>query len=480
VRKSYVQYLLRRAGADNSLAFGFNDAQGKLAWDRGENHFTLTMLDGRSDLDRSSGIATLGVNAILDGRSHTSIAQLGHRWTPVDDTIIQSRFTWLRERATNTNLRTQPLNDTLYQEWIAQSDMQSGFGTSVPFAMGFSFRRQRDEGFLGRYRFTPATLLTRNDWRAHALRAGGYLQQGWQWRRVSFTAGSRFDGSSTPQPRTVSPHASFRAELPARLRLNAAWSHNVQYQPLSWLNATGFGNAALPPARAIHLVAGLEREWDSRLRLRVEAWQRDDRDLATQPLLDPRLLPNGQIFAPPNLPPFAASLRGRGRGMEVFLQRRSANRWNGWLSYGYARTIMRDSIAGLRYAADFDQRHTVNAYASYRLSSQWNLSLRHSYGSNFPVPAFVERRGEQWFLSRNRNSERLPSYQRSDVRLNKSIVRPAWTGVLFLEVINAWNRRNQIFDNFNGFNGRTSQANLAFTSLFPILPAAGLSVDWGR
>ena len=76
------------------------------------------------------------------------------------------------------------------------------------------------------------------------------------------------------------------------------------------------------------------------------------------------------------------------------LERRAANGLNGWLSYSWndSRT-MTDAAPdpAKSFPADFDQRHTVNAYVGYRWGGRTSLSARMRYGSNFPIVGYVGR-----------------------------------------------------------------------------------------
>jgi hypothetical protein len=486
VRKSYLQYLLQKANAIDSLAFGFLDAQAKLAYQiTPRQQWTLGFFNGASNLDRSQARATLGVNSILEGSYHFTNLQLGHRYVPNDRVLLSSKFAWLRERSDNRNPQQLPLQGGGYAEWVANSDAEYRWGPGGALRGGslrggLSLRRIHDDGFIARYIFNPLSLRRRDPWGATAIRGGGYVEQTWHKGILQLHAGARVDDSSNTQPQTVSPHSGLRLRLATGTQFFASWSQAVQYSPLSSLTIANLGNANLAPSRAIHAVAGIEQSLSSWMRLRVELFNRADRDLTVQPLADPRLLPNGQVFIPPVAARFESSVRGYARGFEIFLQRRSANRWNGWVSYAHLRTGMRDGITLARYVADTEQRHTINGYASYRISASVNLSARYSYGSNFPVPGFYVQRGSDFFLSRERNRARLPAYHRTDFRIDKQFERKRWRGVLFVELMNAANASNRAFDSYNGFNATTQRANLSFLNLFPIVPAAGWTMDWGR
>ena len=476
VRKSYLQYLLQKARAIDTLAFGFFDVQAKLGYNLSrKQHVTLALFDGVSDLDRSSARSSLGVNSILNGTYHLTNLQLGHRWTATERLLVTNKLAWIRERSSNRNVLDLPLSSAGYGEWVANTGVEW-----KTLRAGTSFRQIRDDGFEARYIFNPLSIRRRDPWNGNALRAGGYVEQAFTKGILSVSLGSRFDGSSTLQPASVSPHASARLRLGPSTQLISAWSQAVQYVPLSALLIANLGNAALLPSRAIHAVGGIEQALNATTRVRFEAYYRADRDLLAQPLADIRLLPNGQVFFPPAAARFENSVRGAARGFEVFLQKRSANRWNGWVSYGWSRSRMRDGITGARYDADFDQRHTVNGYGSYRLSPSVNLSVRYSYGSNFPIAGFFSQRNGQYFLSQERNAARLPVFSRADFRLNKQFERKKWRGVLFFEVMNLFNTNNRTFDSYNGYNTRTGVANISLLRLFPIVPGAGWMMDWGN
>ncbi len=480
VRKSYLQYLLQKARTIDTLAFGFFDVQSKLGYNlTSRQHLTLALFDGVSDLDRTGARDTLGINSILDATYHFTNLQLGHRWSATDRLLVSNKFAWIRERSDNRNVRQLPLASASYGEWVANTSLEWRWQNVNPLRIGSSFRQVKDDGFYARYNFTPLSLRRIDPWSGRALRAGGYVEQGFTKGFFSMTAGSRWDGSSSRQPASMSPHISARLRLGKATQLISAWSQAVQYVPLSALTIANLGNSFLLPSRAIHAVGGLEQALNTSTRIRVEAYYRADRDLLAQPLMDPRLLPNGQIFNPPAAARFENSVRGAARGFEVFLQRRSSNRWNGWVSYGWSRAQMRDGITGAHYSADFDQRHTVNSYLSYRLSPSVNLSVRYSYGSNFPIPGFFALRNAQYFLAQNKNEVRLPVFSRTDFRINKQFERKKWRGVLFVEVQNLFNTDNRTFDSFNGYNNRSGLANVSLLRLFPIVPAAGWMMDWG-
>ncbi len=480
-RKSYLQYLIRKAGADTSLAFGFLDFQGRLAYDPSPRHsFTFTVLDGRSDLDREFTRSTLSLNSIMLGDYHTTLASVGWRYTPSASATIQSKAAWLREAFENENREYLQMARGQYGEWISNTDLSWTWARQAPLSAGLQLRRLRDDGTLARYWTNPISIRRLETWRGTAFRPGGYFEQGYSTPGglIAVTAGARFDSHEMVSGVPISPHASLLLRATGSTRLQLAWSQAVQFPEISALTLSLTGNRNLRPLRSTHTVAALEQRLDTRTRLRVEVYERRDRQLIWQPFSEPRLSASGAIIAAAADPRYENSLSGRSRGVEVFLQRRSANRWTGWVSYAYGWTRLNDLILGKSFPSDWDQTHGVNTYLSYRIRPTVNLSARYTYGSNFPVPGFLRASGNAYYLDQSRNGVRLAAYHRADVRINKSFQWKSWRGTLFAEVMNLSNHDNYRYDSFGGYTAQTRQAYPRFDKLFPIIPAAGMVFEW--
>jgi hypothetical protein len=96
-----------------------------------------------------------------------------------------------------------------------------------------------------------------------------------------------------------------------------------------------------------------------------------------------------------------------------------------------------------------------------------------------PAARISAASGASYFLAEARNRLGRGAYQRAEVRINKFYGRRRANVTLYAEVVNLLNRRNHRFDRFNGYNARTGQAFLTLDRMFPILPSAGLVVEFG-
>ena len=480
-RKSYLQYIIRRTAPDASLAFGFTDAQGKVTYDLSPKHqLSLGLIDGLSDLDRARAIPKLGINALIWSKYHLTLANAGWRYSSGDRLLLSSRVAFLRERFNNTNRDSLPLGAGYYGEWASETRLTWIWRSGQTIEGGWSARRLRDTGSLQRYQATPFSVRLLDEYGGNGKRWGGFLQQSAATAggRLHASLGARWDRYDVNGIQSVSPHAALALTAFPGTILRFGWGQYAQYPELQFLFSTA-GSKRLLPERANHAVASIEQRIGERTRIRAEFYQRDDRDLLARPFYEPRLI-NGVIFNPSQSPPIRNSVRGYARGFEVFLQRRTANRLSGWVSYAYGRTRLRDGEARVSYPADLDQRHTINAFASHRLRPTVNLSLRGLYGSGFPLPGFFRLADGVYYLSAEKNALRLDAYSRIDVRMNKTYTFNRCRLTLYGEIVNLLNRSNYRFDSLNGYNTRTGRVTLTLDRMFPIIPSAGAVLEFDR
>ncbi|SPE34864.1 TonB-dependent receptor [Candidatus Sulfopaludibacter sp. SbA3] len=479
VRKSYLQYLLNRLSTSSIPTFDMEDVQARLAYDfTPKNTVTFSLLESYSHLDQSNRLDRLSVNGILKSAYHYTLTNLSWRYSPTPKVLFVNRAAWMREKHDDINPAQLPLGGGFYGEWVGDSTVTWTWSNQAPFEAGISIRRLRDRSYSNSYQTASSTPFNIDHADGTALQTGGYVQQSWAgWSgRLRLTAGARWDNHSIDHVSVVSPQASASLGITRTTRLQLGWSDTAQFPEISVFRSV-FGNTALLPERSVHSVAALEQRLGPRTRLRAELYQRTDRDLPSQPFFDPRIL-NGAIFIPPSNPLYYNSLRGHSRGAEIFLQRSTANRLTGWISYAYGHTVMHEGITGLQYPSDYDQRHTVNAYGGLRIRPTVNLSLRVTYGSGFPIPGFFARLPSGYYvLAPELNQLRIPAYQRTDLRINKSWMHDKWKFTLYGEIINLTRHSNYFFQNAN-YNFQTGQASPNLSNGFPLLPSVGVMVEW--
>jgi hypothetical protein len=490
-RKSYLQYILNQIdfGDQAPMSFGFTDGQARLTYDLTPKHtISLSDVEGASGVDRTPFRSELGVNSVLTSGFRFSLLNLGSRYAPNSRVLITNHLAWSRERGDVENRDNALLDNQAYGEWTWHGDVSVSWLSDKPgqkqgrdtLDFGGLFRQLRQDGSTTQFIYTPVLIPSPDAFRGSGHRFGGYVQQSYGLfsDRIHLTAGVRRDEFSQSPVEVTSPYASVSFTPLTGTHVQFDWGQYAQFPELNQI-FSAFTHVPLLPERATHYEAVVEQTLDERTRVRVEFYDRQDRDLLARPFLDPRvLLFGGTIFnAVPNAP-WRNSERGYSRGAQIFLQRRTANGFTGWISYAYGHAVIRDGDLGVRFPSDYDQRHTFNAYVSRRLRPTVNVSARFTYGSGMPLPGFYRLDGTAYFLATNRNGLRAPNYQRTDLRLNKAYVHKKTKATLFAEVINLTNHHNSDFDSAGPYDSTTGRTSPNFFSMFPILPSAGMLFEF--
>jgi hypothetical protein len=257
----------------------------------------------------------------------------------------------------------------------------------------------------------------------------------------------------------------------------------IYRQEPEFTEVRGVRGSDLEAMRSYHADAAIEGPLVGSVTWQVSAYNREDRDYPWLPGAEFRVA-DGRLVLPSFTTRYANALDGRSRGLELIVQRRNPNGLSGWMAYNLASTRYRSTVTGEEFSADFDQRHTLNMYGVYRLSDRMSFSSRFRAGSNFPTPGYFESRtttapGQPpaYFLSTARNNVRVPVYSRLDVRANRTFSWRAARLTAFAEVLNVYAREN-VRAASPRINGITHQVFGLFDSMFPLIPSAGLAVEF--
>jgi len=122
------------------------------------------------------------------------------------------------------------------------------------------------------------------------------------------------------------------------------------------------------------------------------------------------------------------STEGKAYGVEFLIRKNSGN-LNGWISYTYSRTLLRQDDPqggplinnGAYYPANYDKPHAFNFIGNYRVSRRFSMSLNVIYSTGRPITYPITEfylAGQVHVLYSDRNEFRIPDYFRSDFALN--------------------------------------------------------------
>jgi len=475
-RKSYVDYVLERLDRNSSL-LGFYDATARVTHHAtGSQTVSLGWLHGRSSWrNASEGLRPQDASTADAG---TDLGTLQWRWAPSSRTELRALGFFSSETGHNRNLDGTDRMRSGRRQWGVRSDATRGMG-SHRLEAGLTFRRLEGDVLVREFLRKPAggyRVVSSQDASAHE--ASAYAQDTWTGLddRLTLSAGARVDVFGATGEAPVLPRGSVAWDLSHGLRLQAAFGAYAQFPDLEHLYGRG-GNPELRAERARHAVVGLEKRLGADTSLRVEAYDLDVDGLFFNPEGEWRLV-GEEIAGPDPDAPLRNALAGRSRGFEVLLQRRSASGPSGWVAYTFGHARWTDD-AGQRWDGDFDQRHTVTLFASWRLGSTLNVSTKLRYGSGFPVAGYYEAGpGDTVLLSSQRNAYRPGGYSRWDVRADKAFLFQRFKLTLYGEVVNVLDRTNWRYTGLDELDVRSRRVRLESDTLFPVLPTVGIAVDF--
>lgn len=227
--------------------------------------------------------------------------------------------------------------------------------------------------------------------------------------------------------------------------LTANYGNFAQY-PIDFQLVEGFGNPNLNFNQAIHRSLGVEhkinREWDAK----VEIYDKPMHDL---------------VIALDGVEPTQYENAGEGYsyGIDVFIKRKRSEGRMGWLSYSYARTS-RTNEKGEKQPFDGEQPHTLTVVWGQPFSDgpfdwmkswkRWNWSVKmltHTGSRYTPIIGTEQRdpadpgQGIRPVYG-ELNSGKLPTYFRTDLRIERDILSNTRKSKFYVEILNATNRKN--------------------------------------
>ena len=473
-RQSYLQLLVERLVDDsNGFNFGFSDTLGKIVFDFSPTQRAeFTVIAGRSKLEENRN--DLDSQDLFTGRNASAMAIGTWRLTRPRG-VLTTRVLTSYNQFSNETTEQLPLDKGHDKEGAGRVDatltlaphVLADAGAQAEFVDETRFR-QRFSGALGRYR-------TINDFHGRATRSGGYAQVRFTAGPLTIIPGARADHWTLTDETTASPWVQGEWQLSRSTTIRGGTGIYRQFPEFEQV----IGTLGLPGAgaqRADQYDLGFEHRIGTSLRWQATVFDREESGFFRRPAAETRLV-NGRVVRGVVTAPYENALEGFARGVELLIQRRSTRGLSGWFAYSYGRTHRTDELTHESYWSDLDQRHAVNLYLSYKVSDRTSLSAKIRGGTNVPAPGYYEQQGDVYAVSATRNTLRLPTYSRVDLRANRTFNWSRKRLTLFAEVINLFDRDNVRF-NPPSVNTATGRVSNLFESLIPIVPSAGILIEF--
>src|SRR5579862_2682427 len=361
-RRSYLGYLTRNLIRSDFADITFYDGSLKLTYDLTPRHtVTFFGLGGNTLVNDPS------VTDNTDIRRATSdfiFLRTGWRWSVSPHLLVDNRLAYIRQPTLETNPGGELLSRTSYGEWAGGSNVIWAWSTNSTLEGGWNLRRLADHVV----NVTPGVPQSTYDRDQAALRGDGFLQESSSFLggRVHVLGGMRMDSREDlgVHPFSAQGSAAWRVARATELQLSVGRYAQLEFPDYQFVQGTTCPFVEQTYEKSNHYSVGVEQRMGENTQVRVQFFDRQINNFVTNQGNTSCLIQEGAFN----------TAQRYSRGVQIVLQRRSANRLSGWVGYTFARARENSLFAAppqqVLYSPYFDsttdQPNSVNAFATYR------------------------------------------------------------------------------------------------------------------
>jgi outer membrane cobalamin receptor len=495
-RKSFLQYLMSNLKV-GSGTLGYSDLDLKLDYAlTATDKLSLTTVLGSSEVTRQAQTGMAQSQAFLTQGSGTQ-AFSTLRWTSVlsPNTTSRAQLFWTLDDQTQKNEDGALLQSRAARQAGVSEVLTHRLSDQHTLEGGLSLVRRStalQENALWNYQTgsLSSSLVPAADFSRSAMETSAHLQDSFSAadERFKLKAGARVDHSSATGQTVFLPRLDALATLQPGTQVSAALGQTAQFPSMDQLYGK-FGTPSLKAERATKAALALEQSLGDRWGLRAEVYERRESGVIDSPATHFRLTDDESYAVPQAGAVLTNGLKGDTHGVELMLQRRSANGYSGWVSVSRSFNRYTPADGGPSFWGDQDQRTAVTAYGSVRWSDSLSFSATARYGSGTPVPGYLgaastsaSPQGETrlaYDLASGRNTQRMGAYQRLDLRVNKVIYGADYKLTLKAEIANVLGHDNwRYFDYTYPAPGAPQTVQITRNTTMPRLPTVGMSLEF--
>jgi hypothetical protein len=469
-RRSYLGYLTRNLIRSDFADITFYDGSLKLTYDLTPQH-TVTFFG----LGGNTLVSDPSATDNSDVRRATSdfiFLRTGWRWSVSPHLLVDNRLAYIRQPGLETNPAGQVLDRTSYGEWAGGTNVIWAWSKNSTLEGGWNLRRLADH--VSNLEPGAMPLIYQSDQRA--LRVDGFVQEASSFlsNRLHVLGGVRIDSREDlgVHPFSAQGSAAWRVARATELQLSLGRYAQLEFPDFQFGQGTPCPFVEQMYEKSDHYSVGIEQRMGENTQVRVQFFDRQTSNFVSN-------LGNAACLIQPGT--FNTAQR-YSRGVQIVLQRRSANRLSGWMGYTYARArenaLFTASPQSVVYSSYFDsttdQPNSVNAFATYRLRPTVNMAAKALFGTGFPAVTGLERTPSGGVAPLP--VQRLPNYFRADFRTDKDWAFRRWKMTLYGEVINLTNHNNRILNFVDVTPG--GQQVVHTLGALPITPTVGLVFEF--
>jgi hypothetical protein len=269
-----------------------------------------------------------------------------------------------------------------------------------------------------------------------------------------------------------SPRVSLSYLLSDLTRLN--FSTGIYYQSPSYLWLAGSPlNTKLKNMRVNQFILGFDHYVSADALIKMEGFYKDYSDYPASLIRTYLTLANtGAGFGDENyesfgLEPLTSAGIGKARGVELSLQKKlSDTPYYGIASFTYSVADY-SALDKIERTGSYDQTWIVSLSGGYKISSEWEASLKFRYSTGRPYTPY-NTDGTQNVS--DYNSLRFPDNHSLDLRVDKYWFFSGWSLITYVDIQNVYNRKN-----ITSVRWDLRTQSPEFNESIGILPSIGIS-----
>jgi hypothetical protein len=286
----------------------------------------------------------------------------------------------------------------------------------------------------------------------------------------TLTLGLRGDYFSYNKHLNMSPRLSMVYKFSEKTSVIGSTGIYNQNLPLSLLFENE-KNKDLKDPRTYHVSLGLNHLITDDTLLTIEAYVKEYRNLPVDPK-EPDLfiwdvISGLEFIGHENLSDTGIAYS---RGIEFTIQKKLKDKFYGMISGTYSQTRYKD-YNGIWRDRVFDNRFIFSIEGGYKPNKRWDFSLRYIYAGGVPYTPFDIEASTALntgiYDSDRINSLRQPAYHSLNIRVDKRLYFRSSNLTIYLDVWNAYNRKNIAYYYWNEIENKQDQENQ--WSLLPII-----------
>ena len=287
------------------------------------------------------------------------------------------------------------------------------------------------------------------------------------FKQLRVVPGLRLDYFELTHKYNFDPRLSAIYSLTDKTRLKAGVGVFSQ-PPQPPYSLAGIGNPNLMWTKAIHYSAGVEHKFNDDYSVNLEGFYKTLHNNVVSTDFEA-----ATAMGITNPPPFDNDGKGRIYGLEVHGRKLARGRWFGFVSYTLMHSERKDHNQPWR-VYNYDQTHILSLACGVKLGRGWEggATFRVVTGNPYTpvIGASLDQDTASYATADGRqNSARNPTFNRLDLRVEKTWRFDSWRLALYLDIQNSYNATNREAVSYS-FNYKQQSTVRGI----PILPVLGL------